>query len=243
MAAGTVSFTARVVGLELQPIDISHSHQAIDRITVETRDNEWVEVVMHLIDVFTVEEAEAITTPIIGSITNRLAYELDISIGEPFLSGATVPKDASESVHSVVKNIPVSWGVAAPTVIPDAAKLQEITAQLEQPYTRPDLYSAYRFAGNQSDGVARFMFLYNILLQLHNDNQGQVDAFVRQKDSNVAQSPRPDKPHITETIYTRLRNEVSHRRQGVALEQTRGEIEGNVRALQKLARTAIADAI
>jgi hypothetical protein len=57
--------------------------------------------------------------------------------------------------------------------------------------SRPDPSSAYRFAGNQSDPVARFMFLYNILLQLNNDHQGQVDAFIRRKAPDVSQSLSP----------------------------------------------------
>jgi hypothetical protein len=45
--------------------------------------------------------------------------------------------------------------------------------------------------GYQSDPVARFMFLYNILLQLNNDRQQEVDNFIRREVSDVSQSPSP----------------------------------------------------
>jgi hypothetical protein len=101
------------------------------------------------------------------------------------------------------------------------------------------LYSAYRFAGNQKDHVARFMFLYNILLQLKGDKQQQVDDFIRSELPSVPESPRPDRPNKMETVYTRLRNQVGHVRSGTTSEQTRKEIEDNVTAFQELVRTAI----
>lgn len=83
------------------------------------------------------------------------------------------------------------------------------------------------------------MFLYNILLQLHNDNQGQGDNFIRGEIPTVSQSPSPRNPSVMETTYTRLRNEVGHIRAGVTPEQTRTEIEGNVAGLQALVKVAI----
>jgi hypothetical protein len=101
------------------------------------------------------------------------------------------------------------------------------------------LYTAYRFAGFQNDPVARFMFFYNILLQLHNDSQKQIDDFIRKEMTNIPQSPRPDKPRLIETIYTRLRNEVGHTRTGATSEQTSKEIKENVMGLQTLVKAAI----
>jgi hypothetical protein len=200
-------------------------------------------VVFHLIDIFTETEAHAITWGILDSITNRLAFELDLSIGQPHLKGSSLPKDASGTSYTVSSDLLVLWDVAAPIITPGDIRRQELARLLEQPSSRPDLYSAYRFAGNQSDAVARFMFLYNILLQLHNDKQGQVDNFVRRETPTVPQSPSPHKPDVTESIYTRLRNEVGHGRAGVTPEQTRTEIEENVAGLQTLVKVAISRAV
>ena len=67
-------------------------------------------------------------------------------------------------------------------------RASKVTGKLDM---HEPLYSAYRFAGNQKDHVARFMFLYNILLQLKGDKQQQVDDFIRSELPSVPESPRP----------------------------------------------------
>ena len=61
------------------------------------------------------------------------------------------------------------------------------------------------------------MHLYHILLMIYNDSQADVDAFVIGEDPTIPQTPRPRKcprkrPDVMETDYTRLRNELAHKR-------------------------------
>jgi hypothetical protein len=239
MATGTVTFMAPVTGLQLDSIEISYSLPTVEKLSLETQEGGWIKIDFHLSNMFAIEDAEDIAKPILRSIIDRLAFELDVSIGEPYLRGATLPKDPSASVYTTTASLPVSWRVLAPDVIPDATRRREIAMLLEQPFSRPDLYSAYRFALNQSDAVARYMFLYNILLQLHSDAQRQVDDFIRQEEPNVPQSPNPLNANVMETVYTRLRNEIGHTRAGTTPEQTRSEMEDHIAALQTLVKTAI----
>lgn len=238
MATGTYEFIVPVAGLRLEQTKVANLHPSVEKIVVETQDDEQMAVIFHLTNVFTEAEANAVTRDVLASIINRLAFELDLSIGEPHLKSFSLPKDASSSSHTVSTSLLATWNVLAPVVVPDSTRRQELAKLLEQPYRRPDLHSAYRFAGSQSDAVTRFMFLYSILLQLH-DYQEQVDNFIRQETPTVSLSPRPDKPRIVETVYTRLRNQVGHKRAGIPPEQTRTEIEDNVAALQKLVKVAI----
>jgi hypothetical protein len=235
MATGTYEFIVPVAGLRLEQTKVANLHTSVEKIVVETQDDEQMAVIFHLTNVFTEAEANAVTRDILASIINRLAFELDLSIGEPHLKSFSLPKDASGSSHTVSTSLLVTWNV----VVPDSTRRQELAKLLEQPYRRPDLHSAYRFAGSQSDAITRFMFLYSILLQLHGDFQPQVDNFIRQETPTVSLSPRPDKPWIIETVYTRLRNQVGHIRAGIPPEQTRTEIEDNVAALQKLVKVDI----
>jgi hypothetical protein len=243
MATGTISFVAPIAGLRFIPIEVSSPHSVVEKIVLEAQDDERVESVFHLTDVFDFEEAEAIASSILPSIINRLAFYRNVSVGEPYPTGATLPKDASGTHYTVTSQRRILWESAAPVLTLGEDARQDLARLLEQPYTRHDLYSAYRFALNQSDPVARFMFLYNILLQLNNDSQPQVDAFIRSKMPSVPQSPRPDREHIVETIYTRLRNEVGHRRPGSRPEETRGEIQDNAAQFQELVRTAISHVV
>jgi hypothetical protein len=109
------------------------------------------------------------------------------------------------------------------------------------------LYSAYRFALNQDDAVTRFMFLYNILLSLNGDKQKRVEGFIRSEMPGVQQSlsgnPELQAKDVQETIYTRLRNEVSHVRKGTTPDKTKREIHDNVEPFRVLVERAISQAV
>ncbi len=238
MATGSIEYSAPIASVRFAPIEVPNPQPAVRKIVVEA-DSDQLKVAFHLTDVFTEVDANTIAGEALSSIIDHLAFELNVSIGEPRMTGVTLPKDASGSLHTVSTSVLAMWDVAAPTRTLGEDKRQELAELLEQPIARPDLFSAFRFAANQKDAVARFMFLYNILLQLHDDNQRRLDHFVRQQAPGIPQSPRPDKPNVTETVYTRLRNQVGHRRSRATPEQTRSEIEANVGSFQELVRTAI----
>jgi|SRR5215203_5100626 len=242
MATGIVKFAAPIAGLQFRPTEVSNPHPAVEKIVLEAQD-EWINIEVHLADIFNFEDEEGIANSLLPPIVNRLAFYCNVPVGEPHFRGATLPKDASGSSYTVRGDVLLMWDHAVPVLTLGEDTRQDLAHILEQPYTHHDLYSAYRFAGNLSDPVARFMFLYNILLQLNDDNQTQVDAFIRTEMPSVPLSPRPDRRKIVETIYTRLRNEVSHRRPGITPEQTRKEIQANVAPFQELVRTAISRAV
>ena len=239
MATGTLEFAAPIAGVRFEPIDVNVPHAAVEKVVLQTENDERLKITFHLIDVFTFEGAEAIAARILPSIINRLAFYRNVSVGEPYQIGGTLPKDPSDSLHTVRRDLLLLWDEAIPILTLGDDMREELARQLEQPYTHHDLYSLYRFASGQSDELARFMFFYNILLQLHNDIQRQVDAFILQERPDVPQSPSPRSQGRNETVYTRLRNEVGHRRAGTTPEQTRREIQENIAAFQELVRTAI----
>jgi hypothetical protein len=243
MATGTIEFAAPIAGLRFEPFEVSNPHPAVEKIILKAQDDERLNIEFHLINVFDFEEATAIANPILHSIANRLAFYRNVPVGEPRFTGGTLPKDASGSSHMVRIDRLLMWDHAAPVLTLGKDTCQELARLLEKPYTDDHLYSAYRFAGNQKDRVACFMFLYNILLQLCGDVQQDVDKFIRHHDPNVDESlsgePKKAAKGENETVYTRLRNEVGHWRTGTTPEQTRKEIEDNVTAFQELVRTAI----
>ena len=88
--------------------------------------------------------------------------------------------------------------------------------------------------------IEEFMHLYHILLMLYSDEQVQVDAFVRSVDGVVPQSQHPARrAGVMETVYSRLRNEFAHKRQGVDVEQTKAEMMQRLADLRVLTRQAI----
>lgn len=247
MATGTIEFAASISGIRFEPIEISNRHPAVERIILEAQADEQMTIVVHLTNIFDFEQAIEIGNEILPAIVDRLAFYRDVSIGELRCTGGTLPKDASGSSYSTRTNLALLWANAGLNYTLDAGTRQKLARLLEQPTTRADLYSAYRFALNQHDAAACFMFLYNILLSLNSDSQGQVDNFIRSEEPGVPQylsgNKRLAAQGVKETIYTRLRNEVSHKRKGTTPEKTRSEIQDNVAAFQELVRTAISQAV
>ncbi len=253
MATGTVEYVAPVESVRLlAPIEISHPHRKVEKIVVDTQGSEQIRVVFHLIDVFTDTEANDIAGDLLNSIFDRLVFELDRSISQAYMRGYSLPKDASGSSYTVSGSLRTFWGVAAPTIMVSDERrrelAQELVRLLKQPPARPDLFFAYRFAVNQSDPVARFMFLYSVLLQLIQDlrqlqqdpAQKQVDEFICQEMPEVEMRKPPSRSGKTddETVYTCLRNEVAHIRSATP-ERTRREIQENLPTFQKLVKKAI----
>ena len=85
-------------------------------------------------------------------------------------------------------------------------------------------YSMFRVA-MQTYGIGRYLLLYLILLTHFGDSQSRLDAFIRQEEPGVPETPNPIRAGAKETIYTRLRNEISHLRLGTSQIATRNEIE------------------
>ena len=96
----------------------------------------------------------------------------------------------------------------------------------------------FRSALKNSDPVVRFLCLYNIILLKNGDSQNAVDAYIVRRNPNVAQSQSPMKSHVRESVYTRLRNEFAHIRNGASFDATRKEMEQNMDGLTKLAQAA-----
>jgi hypothetical protein len=239
MSIGTAKFAVEVQGIQLPEIEVSSQESKIREIKLERIDHAPLKAEFSLIDVFDADEAKAIVRPVLESILNCLALEFDISIGEAQLSNLYLPKDESASSIWVESRFSLRRVVTRQDVTPDDAKLRQLSAKLGVSLKHPALYSAYRAAVNQKDAVTRFMFLYGILLQLVGDNQRDADDFVRKQEPWVHSTPRPDKPKILETTYTRLRNEVGHVRPGASPGQTRSEIENSVTNFQKIVKAAL----
>jgi hypothetical protein len=78
--------------------------------------------------------------------------------------------------------------------------------------------------------------------RLDNDSQRRVDHFITTQEPTVARTPVQllgSKKPRTETIYTRLRNELGHWRPGVDLATTNANMAAWVDRLRALTKAAI----
>jgi hypothetical protein len=114
---------------------------------------------------------------------------------------------------------------------------QNLKAELEQASPPGEQYFGLLRSARQSMSPAEeFIHLYNILQMLSSpdDDQADVDAFIRREEPTV-----PHKPGVMETVYARLRNEISHTRAGVNLDKTKAEMADRLGGLVALTKRAI----
>ncbi len=73
MATGTVEYAASIAGLRLEPIEISNSHSAVEKIVIETQDGKQLKITFHLTDVFALEYAK---TPDFGAFPRHRGLDV-----------------------------------------------------------------------------------------------------------------------------------------------------------------------
>lgn len=125
-----------------------------------------------------------------------------------------------------------------------AGDVQVLQAALtnSEPFPSPTLVALYRSALCADDPIAKFLMLYLILYELSgNEEQKKVDCVVLKyfRQTVQAKSSRIGKNGVKktkkETIYTRLRNQVTHRIEA-APEQNRREIVSNLDTFESIVR-------
>lgn len=80
------------------------------------------------------------------------------------------------------------------------------------------------FACHIAEPVGKFVALYCLLLSLAEDSQVKLDKLLLEIEPTLEQSRSPMYGDRMETIYTRLRNELSHHRSGVDSFSTHAEV-------------------
>jgi hypothetical protein len=240
MAIGTISWSAPIQGLDLPPIEIKGTDRAVSRIELRTDSKTRLAIICTLEDVFHEREAILVTHDIVEVLANRLTLEFSCQIGEARCDGYSFPTDQTGNRRVVGRDVFFAWAIAKATIRPSPDKLRALIPALEQPPSLKDSYlGLYRFSSGQRDPVAKFMFLYNLLLLLAGDKQAEVDNRIRAVDPAVTVTPSPHKPNVTETLFTRLRNEVGHRRKNTDPRTTAREIEQNVAGFQEIVKQVV----
>lgn len=114
-------------------------------------------------------------------------------------------------------------------------ELGEVLIQSKRLKNHP-LVNIFSYAIKIDEPVVQFMLLYLILYEIFKD-QKSIDKYIMKVSPRTLQVPSPynNKP---ETIYTKLRNEITHRVDS-SPEKTRNGIMSNTHSLKYIAHTAI----
>lgn len=99
-------------------------------------------------------------------------------------------------------------------------------------------YEQYKKALQCEDIISKYMCLYNILLQLFTDSQRKVDEFI-ESSIGIQKMEYTSGPKGRESKFTRLRNEIGHKRENKTFDQTKAEMEEYMDELMTVVKKAI----
>jgi hypothetical protein len=243
---GTIKFSAQIVdenGLTFPLFEFSPNEPGVDKVEIEGPTDGEIKCTVHLSGVDNYEQAEAISTKVHLAILDRISFCYGISIEDGRLSVVDIrPVDPGGFVIIPTTGRYGITGATAKLVHGlTEASLRPKLEQIAPPGERS--FSLFRSALLSKSPVERFMHLYNILLMFFDDDQkgaqGRLDNFVRTENPGVPQTAHPKFPRVSETVYTRLRNELGHPRPGVNLDKTKAEMKTRLGELIGLTKRAI----
>lgn len=241
MLKGQVDFVARVLdtGITFTPVHFKPPVSGVESVTVEMRGIEELSGTVHISLVATAADGESLARTVIESIFNRLAFFHGLAIESARVTSNFSPVSPQPGNYLSPGTGYIHFTGYAPKVIIgiSSATIQSELEQLEPPGEVH--FGSFRFARLSAGPVKEFMHLYTILLSFFKD-QKKVDGFVVSIEPSVQQTPRPFKQAgILETVYTRLRNEFAHKREGAVLGTTKLEMSKHLVGLRTIVQQAI----
>lgn len=253
MTIGEITYSFKCDGLELKLIEIPLDSESIPSVTMETTDEGVIEATFKTNKIYNVTEARKLTDQLVEKMTHRLSFLLNVTAKKPTFSGSKLPSEPNENNNGRSKfhcTSSLSLGAILHAVIkPGSKKREEIVDFLRKPTMTTDLLiSEFAFSISQRDHISKFMLLYNLILQITGDSQKLVDDTIKKIDPTVSiiKSKRKTltgSKEVEETIFTKLRNEIAHKRDGVTKQETIKEIKGVLPKFIEITKKTVEDQI
>jgi hypothetical protein len=234
MHRAMITFKTRIKshGVRFPLVEYNPNMAGVEKIEIEGPNGFEIHATIHLPSVASVNEGREVAEKALWAALDRISFHHDIAVENPLRTAEQYsPPFAVNAFANVGMRVGLVPGI-------DPAKLKDELEQASPP--GDSYYKLFRSARQSMSPVEEFMHLYNILLMLYNDRQPAVDAFIKSQEPKVPNTPSPHKPGVKETVYTRLRNELGHKRAGVNLEDTKREMGHWLPGLIALTKRAIA---
>lgn len=126
---------------------------------------------------------------------------------------------------------------ACGTVTAGSPRIEQVKKNMKQGYDLSRLQIFFDSA-TVTEPVGRFVSLYTLMLHDCDDKQKKVDEVVLCIDSTVAQYKSPQGDWY-ETAFTKLRNELSHKRDGVNMLETHDQVRKNVERFERIVKAHV----
>jgi hypothetical protein len=243
MLEGTVRFNATIKGkgngVTFPLFEFNPRKSGIEKVEIGAPNGNEIRTKVHFTTVASRDEALVRATEVNTAALNRIAFRYNLAIETARMTGDQFSRvDSPPGVlEPGTGGYALSGGESRLLV---GLPADTVKAELEHEVLPGEHnYGLFRSAGLAESPVEEFMLLHNLLLMLHNDSQGAVDAFIVREDPGVTRTPSPHIPGATETVYTRLRNELGHTRSGVNLDNTRSDMARTLDGPRALTKRAI----
>jgi len=202
-------------------------------------DPKWL-MTIHLTEIYSIEEVKEIGNTIMDDVVDTLALILNAKVSEMKVVGYGVTPRPGEgaTAHLLVPSPNFSATGKTGGFKPSTDNIREIQDALLRMsgLKHKNLIRLFRYAINDSHPVVQFMILYLILYEIQG-NQSEVDRYILKVAPTTPQSSSPHTKNL-ESIYTRLRNEITHRT-NIRPETTMAEIINHLDKFKRIVRIAI----
>lgn len=256
MYKGTVIFTASFKGfsfLHIEPLEFRPVDKQIEKISISAPKGDIkpsIGGIVYLSKVKTKEYGADIAITMINRALDWLTHKYDVVIESANVTGSAFttlnPESGEKSSVSASRLCSVTAkpnvsDVLEATITPPSSEIKKLLESEPSSIPGENNLWLYRAALRSESQIEEFMHLYQILMLLLSggtDKQKFVDDFIRNEEPNVPQTPHPDNKW-NETVYSRLRNELTHNRLGLDPYITKEETKKYLPGLRRLTKTAI----
>jgi hypothetical protein len=239
MRRGTVTFQARIKdrNITFPVVEFTSNERNIEKVMIEGPNGEDICATVHIASVASPDDGKTLAEKVFLVALDRIVFHYDVAIESSRCTGKQFSSlNPSEGFEAKIRS---SSSIGATLTVNRALTQAQLKPQLAQPSLPGERnYGLFRAARQSQGHVEEFMHLYHILLMLRNDSQSEVDRFIEGQDPGVLKTLSPHTSKM-ETVYTRLRNEFSHKRDGVDLDRTKSEMRDRLRELMSLMKQAI----
>jgi hypothetical protein len=240
MYKGTVTFTAKIKGngLTFTSLDFNPNEAGVSKVEIECAKGDEITSTIHVHSMATEDDGRMVAAKVNNAALDRISFFYGLAIERAKrTSDQFAPENPQPGVLAVSAGLYSVLGFEGKLLIGIPPSTIKNKLELKSPPGEHH-FSSFRSARQSESPVEEFMHLYLMLLALCGSKQEEVDAFIVAQNPSVPQTPIPRKKG-QETIYTRLRNELAHKRTGVNIEETKVEMAKRIGELADIVRKAI----
>lgn len=206
---------------------------------IDQFDYKW-QLVILLREVSSIEEVDNIGAEIKDSILDFLSFTLRTGVYNIQHTGhGLMPREGEGAQgHMILPALTCNGTIKSGGRKLSQTELDDMGDLLSKSAlsNNPPLVSIFSYAMRIEEPIVKFMLLYLILYEVYKD-QKSIDQFIMRASPSTLQMPSPHNGN-PETVFTKLRNEVTHRISNPP-ERTRSEIITNMLELENIAHMAV----